>query len=124
MPDETRLTTYTLAAASEAGALAIFLMLYELKALANDKAFTCAEVCAHANLPHNLRLRVAIEAVCDGLAPRKLGKALAKWEGRDIAGLRVEFVGYDALGIRWVVTATQTHCGTRDASVSTSRFYR
>ena len=96
-----------LAACRECGALALRDMWRELELLAGDRTFTTAEVCAHALLPENARVRAAIEAACGEVSPRKLGKILAKWEGRDIACVQIDCFGADPVGILWRVSATK-----------------
>jgi hypothetical protein len=96
-----------LATCREAGALQLFTLWTELHLLADNRAFTTAEVCAHALLRHNARLRVAIEAVCGEVSPRKLGKQLSKWDGKNIAGLSISYDRDDAAGILWLVTASK-----------------
>ena len=75
--------------------------------LAADKEFTTAEVCAHAAVPKNLRLRAAIVAVCGEVSAKKLGWALKQWKGKDIASLRVDCVGEDPAGLVYRVSATE-----------------
>lgn len=62
---------------------------------------------AHDRRPINVRLRSAIEAACGEVSARKLGKIFAKWEGLDIAGLKIDAVGADSDGILWRVSAAK-----------------
>src|SRR4051812_39640749 len=93
-----------LAACWESGALQAFALVAELAALADGKVFAAAEVCAHAVLPENARLCDAIEAECGEVSPRKLGKFLARWQGKHLAWLRVTAAGQEDLGILWRVS--------------------
>ena len=109
-----RLVELLLAACDECGGLKAHALFAELRAIAQGKAFGAAEICAHAVLPDNHRLRAAIEAVCGEVSARKLGKALARWEGIQLASLRVDCIGNDACGIVWMVSTTKPiHAKTR-----------
>jgi hypothetical protein len=111
-----------LEACVESGALQVYVLWVELDALATGKAFTTAEACTHALVPENARLRAAIEAVCGEVSARKLGKTLARWEGRDIASLRADCIGDDAAGILWRVSSTKpipaATCAASDATMA------
>jgi hypothetical protein len=96
-----------LQAVAEFGLLALRDLYIEIALLAGARQFTTAEVCAHAALPENHRLRAAIEAACGEVSPRKLGKILAKWEGFSVASLRIDCTGTDALGILWRVSQSK-----------------
>ena len=62
------------------------------------------EAVAHAALPQNHRLRVAIAAACGpDYGPGKLGKLLAKWADVDIAGIVITAIGADGNAILWAV---------------------
>lgn len=82
-------------------------LFVEVRLLAGDRLFSSSELCAHAGLPENARLRAAIEAVCTEVSARKLGKIFAKWEGIDIASLRADCIGSDAAGILWRVSRSK-----------------
>jgi hypothetical protein len=101
MPDVTPLL---LRVCSELGLLALRDLYIEVALLADDRAFTTAELAAHASLPENGRLRAAIEAACGEVSARKLGKIFAKWEGVDIASLQADCIGSDPAGILWRVS--------------------
>jgi hypothetical protein len=108
-----RVAELALAAATESGALRLYVLLYELEVLAGrDGVFTCTEVCAHTR--SNPRLRAAIEDVCRGeVSARRLGKALsrlAKWNELGVAGLRVacEIRRKDPAGALWSVRRAQS----------------
>ncbi len=70
-----RVAELILAAAVECGVLAVAVLWREFDALAGGRAFTASEVCAHACVPGNVRLRAVIEAVCFEVSARKLGRA-------------------------------------------------
>jgi hypothetical protein len=89
---------------ADLGLLALRDLFVELAIVAGDRTFTASEVCAHAAVPVNRRLRAAIEANCGEVSPRKLGKILAKSEGLDVASLLVHCIGNDAAGILWRVS--------------------
>jgi len=96
-----------LAAAEDAGALALRDLFVELELLADGKPFTSGEVIAYAATPGNERLRRAIVANCDELSARKLGQFLAKWAGKNVASLWAESAGSESGAILWrVVEAT------------------
>ena len=106
MPD--RLAELALALAEECGALGAYVLLAELDSIARGRTFTAAEACAHALLPANARLRAAIVAVCGEVSARKLGKALARWEGTKVGSLRADCVGTSPnVGIEWKVSAVK-----------------
>lgn len=67
-----------------------------------DRAFSAAEVIAHARLVDGA-LRAALEAagVTNG---RKLGKVFRRLEGHEIAGLRLVRLGAERDGIVWRVS--------------------
>ena len=70
----------------------------------NGRVFSARELIAHAAIPANLHLRVAIEAVVrDRDAGRTLGSAFRKVVGTTLAGLRLERRGADRDGVIWAV---------------------
>jgi hypothetical protein len=77
-----RVAQLLLEACAEAGALQAFVLLYELRALADGKEFTTSEACEHARAPENGRLRAAMSAVCNGIDGRKLARFLSDWRGK------------------------------------------
>jgi hypothetical protein len=100
MPD--RAVELLLAACRECGALQLRDLYVEVALIADGKAFTTAELCAHAELPENWRLREALVAVCGAdFAAGKVGKILAKWKGRELAGIVVDAIGTEANAILW-----------------------
>jgi hypothetical protein len=105
-PSPDRVAELLLAACAESGALALFAMMSELKALADGAEFTTPEACAHATVPKNVRLRAAIEAVCGEIDARKLGRVLSRWRGRDF-GFRstVISIGADKGWLLWKFAA-------------------
>ena len=102
--------------AAESGVLALYAILVEIKQFADRETFTTSQLCSHARVLHNRRLRGAIEAVCDGVSPRKLGHVLARVQGLDIGGLRVEPVKESDLGIVWRIRV----CVKKPSAVLTS----
>jgi len=89
---------------AELGLLALRDLFVELALLAGDRAFTSAEVVAHAALPENHRLRAAIQRLCGAeYAAGKLGKLFAKWAGVDIVGIVITAIGADANAVLWAV---------------------
>lgn len=104
-----RVPELALALAAECGALQEFLLWYELDAFVGERAFVGVEVCAHAALSENWRLRAAILAVCLEVSGRKLGKVLEKWAAKDIGLLWAEKVGHDPLGNIWRLCPVHFH---------------
>jgi hypothetical protein len=103
MPD--RVAELLLAAAAECGALQLFCLLAEVEVIAAGAAVTAAELCAVT--AKNERLGAAIVAVCGEVSPRKLGKVFARWEGKDVASLRVDCIGSAECGILWRVSRSK-----------------
>jgi len=77
-----RVAELLLEACAECGALQAFVLLYELRSLADGREFTVSEACEHAKVPENRRLRAAMSAVCHGIDGRKLARFLSDWRGR------------------------------------------
>ncbi|MFO1196584.1 MAG: hypothetical protein U1E86_06375 [Burkholderiaceae bacterium] len=69
-----------------------------------DRAFSAIELAEHALLPASRALREAVEQAAGSLEARRIGRALARVEGRPIDGLRVERIGTDRDGIIWRVS--------------------
>ena len=74
-----------LAACRESGALAVLMLFYEIEGLAKGREFTTGEIVAHARVPANGRLALAINAACGGeIDARRLGRLLSQWRGKDV----------------------------------------
>ena len=114
LPVTDRACEFLLAAAAESGALQVFALWYELAEHAGNAEFTGTDAVRDALTPQNKRLRDAIEAACGNLDPRKLGKLLAKWEGKNVGSLRAHRIGDDPAGILWKVSRVETHSRADD----------
>jgi len=74
----------------------------EIALLAGDRAFSTAEICAHAALSENARLRRAIESACgEGFGPGKVGKLLARFSDVSIAGTVITPIGREGNAVVW-----------------------
>jgi len=83
---------------------AVGALLQEIFVAVSDRAFTASDLLARIPSPDDERLRAAIIACCGSLSPRKIGKLLRRFEGRDVAGLRVVRTGQVAReGLIWMV---------------------
>lgn len=99
-------TLLLLEAAEASGGLQFWALLAEIEQLTGHAGllFTANHVAAHALVPERRRLRTAIEATCGEVSARKLGKLFARWQGKVIAGLRVDAIGDDSSGKLWRVS--------------------
>ena len=70
-----------------------------IAATTRERVFSSAELIAHSELVPGLR--AAIVSAIGSLNARKLGRALRRVEGTDIAGLVVARVGADSGGVSW-----------------------
>jgi hypothetical protein len=70
-----------------------------IAATARERVFSSAELIQHAEVA--TELRAAIVSAIGSLNARKLGRALRRVEGTDIAGLVVARVGADSGGVSW-----------------------
>lgn len=101
-----RVPELLLAACREAGALQVYVLLYELQALAQGKDeqrdFTTNEAVRFALKPEHARLKHAIAAVCGEIDARYLAKVLSRWRGKDV-GLPyvIDSIGLDQGLILW-----------------------
>jgi hypothetical protein len=77
--------------------------LRAISAVVGNRVFSVNELLEFAGLPEGEALRAALVALVGSLNGRRLGKFMREIEGRDVAGLRVERVGEDRLGIAWVL---------------------
>ena len=97
-----------LQAVKELGLLAVRDLLVEVDLFAAGKEFTASELVAHADIPRNLRLRRAIEAVGDTVSAKKLGWFFKTWDSIAIDARYVEACGQDADGSTiWRVSPTK-----------------
>lgn len=80
-------------------------MLRAIRANCGEYVFTCADLVEHATLPAAEDLRAAIVTAVGSLSPRRIGKALAALEGRDIGGLSVHRLGSGRDGVEWRVAS-------------------
>ncbi|MEJ7669576.1 MAG: hypothetical protein WKH97_12740 [Casimicrobiaceae bacterium] len=84
-------------------------LLHAIAATTRGLKFTVNELLEHAEVvadrAADQRLHDAIIAACGGLNGRRLGKMLARLEGRELDGLRVVRVGVGRDGIAWRVVA-------------------
>jgi len=93
-----------LAAAEDAGALALRDLWREVALVADGKQFTSAEILAHAKRPENLRLRDALAAVCgEKVGAVKVGLTFTRWRGVSLCGLVIENGGSEANAVLWSV---------------------
>src|SRR5260221_1904472 len=74
-----------------------------IAAVVGDRVFSVSELLEHAAIPEGEALRAAIIGLVGALNGRRLGKLLRGIEGENIAGLRIERVGSDRLGVAWTL---------------------
>jgi len=74
---------------------------------AGSRLFSAAELVDHAQLTTAGGLRDAIASAVGALNARKVGKALRRLEGQELAGLLVVRVGADREGAIWNIARVQ-----------------
>lgn len=87
--DELRQIRVALQPRSRPNDAAVSALLHEIVVAVADHAFTASDLLQRIPTPDDERLRSAIVAACGSLSPRKIGHLLRRYEGRDLAGLRV-----------------------------------
>lgn len=68
-----------------------------------DRIFSAGDLLIHSRLPIASNLHAAILAAVGAANARKVGKAMARAEGRNLGGLVVVRVDSDSTGILWSV---------------------
>jgi hypothetical protein len=79
-------------------------LLIAIAAAVADRAFSAAEVMAHAVYDEPLQRALAAAGISNA---RRLGKLFRRFEGSDIAGLQLQRIGSDYQGIIWRVARTE-----------------
>ena len=82
--------------------------LRAIAAVVEDRLFSVSELLVHAAIPEGEVLRAAIIGLVGTLNGRRLGKFLRSVEGENIAGLRIERIGADRLGVAWVLRVCES----------------
>lgn len=82
-------------------------LLRVMRAAVGARVFNSVHLARHAALPAAAGLRAAIVAAVGSLNPRRIGKALRAFEGRDIEGLTVRRVGEDRDGAIWMIAGVR-----------------
>ena len=80
-------------------------LLRAIADIVGDHGFTAADLLLRVPPPADAPLRRAIVRAVRAESPRRIGKLLKRYEGADVAGLRVVRVGVERDGIVWQVVA-------------------
>jgi hypothetical protein len=81
-------------------------LLRAISAAVGDNYFNSSQLAAHAALPDAAALHAALMEVIGAVDSRKIGKLLARIEGREIGGLEVHRLSSkDRNGVIWKVVA-------------------
>ncbi len=78
-------------------------LLRAIHACIADRVFSAGDLLVHAALPVAADLHAAIVATVRAANARKVGKALARAEGRHLGGFVVVRMDMDSTGILWCV---------------------
>jgi hypothetical protein len=68
-------------------------LLREIVHVLGDHVFCTVDLLQRVPSPDDERLRAAIVAACGSLSPRRIGKLLRRYEGRDVERMRVVRTG-------------------------------